>query len=375
MGHITEIEKIVHRGFGLGRLDQKIVFISNVLAHEEVEIKLIRERKDYSFAVPERIRRSSPDRIDPPCPYYPVCGGCHFLHTSYSHQLEIKEQILSEFLLPLQPLTVQPFVPSPAVFHYKTSVRFIRQNGRLGFNQRHSHHFVPIDSCLLLDANIMPFLKRIKMNPEYSYCIAKTDNQNNHSCNLYHEKKGHLQYRINDLVLLHDFRTFFQSNSSMIGKWLEVIRDEASRFNLKRVLELYSGVGVISLYLSRCLDIKKITGIEIDNTAVNFAKMNREKNKLFQVHFQAGPVEKVLNNYEKISTAICNPPRGGIGPGILSRLIKTQPEAIIISSCEVSNFIRDALFLKEKGYQCINVIPLDMFPHTFHFEIIGSFTR
>lgn len=349
-------------------------FITNVLPGEEVTVRVLSSGKNHCFARPEEIKKPAAERIDPPCPYYPLCGGCQFLHTPYANQVRIKERILEEFLSRIMPEQTAGWVIPHQTVYYKNSVRCHVEGRRPGFRQRHTDIFVPVRHCLLLDRRINMFLSSFLFPDRPGECRIKVDNRNNLSSDLYHQRKSCLDFRLDGLSLEYDHRTFFQSNSYLIVPWLELIREEARAFSLKRVLDLYCGVGILTLYLARHLPVKKITGLEIDNTAVNYAKRNRVANRIFQAHFQAGDVLASLGNYENASLVILNPPRGGAGREVISRVADLRPGGIIISSCEISNFTRDAEDLKERGYACRKLIPLDMFPHTYHFEVIGIFT-
>src|SRR5437660_6316936 len=95
---------MVYGGDGLARLaddsgKSAAVFVPFVLPGEEVEARIAQRGRGFSRAVAEKISQASPRRVEPQCPYFLRCGGCHYQHTGYEHQLEIKTQILRETLL------------------------------------------------------------------------------------------------------------------------------------------------------------------------------------------------------------------------------------------------------------------------------------
>jgi 23S rRNA (uracil1939-C5)-methyltransferase len=98
------VEKLVYGGEGLARVPaadstrRQAVFVPFVLEGEQVEATLAEQRRGFSRATLERVIAPSPLRTQPPCPYFSRCGGCHYQHTSYEHQLEIKAAILHETL-------------------------------------------------------------------------------------------------------------------------------------------------------------------------------------------------------------------------------------------------------------------------------------
>jgi 23S rRNA (uracil1939-C5)-methyltransferase len=98
------IEKLVYGGDGLARLPadeqgrSKAVFLPFVLEGEAVEASLLEQKRSFARARVDKMVQSSPLRIAPRCPYFSECGGCHYQHTGYAHQLEIKAAILKENL-------------------------------------------------------------------------------------------------------------------------------------------------------------------------------------------------------------------------------------------------------------------------------------
>ncbi len=374
-----KIEKIVHNGLGLGRVNNKTIFVPYTLPDEYVEVEIIEDKKSYATGVLNNIIKKSPKRIKPICKYFTRCGGCDFLHIPYDEQINIKKEILKYFLnkINIDDNNIE-FITSPETFNYRNSVKFRILNNMPSFYQKHSYNFVNIDYCFLLKENINNFIKNLKLDKYFEYLIIKSDNKDRISTNIYSKgKKNRISFEIDELKIYYDYRVFFQVNESIIPLWLGTIKDFIQDMPKKRIVELYSGVGIISLYLSsKFKEIKKITGVEIDNLAVNFAKINREKNKLLNTHFISGKVNKVLNNFKEshINILILDPPREGVDKLSRNKIIKLRPDTIIYSSCEISTFIRDAQFFIENGYSLIDIKGIDMFPQTYHFEIVAKFS-
>ena len=91
------IEKLVYGGEGLARLpDGKAVFVPFVLPGEEVSATLGREKSSFARATADEVLRPAATRVAPKCPYFAACGGCHYQHTIYQHQLAVKVAILEE---------------------------------------------------------------------------------------------------------------------------------------------------------------------------------------------------------------------------------------------------------------------------------------
>ena len=372
MKKILRVEKIVHNGYGLSRENNKTYFIPYKIENEEVEIKIIKEKKNYSYAFPEKVLSPSKHRVRPECSYFQSCGGCDFQHIDYSHQITVKKNVINEFIQKADIFPEQEvnFIPSPEPFAYRINTKLRIQSNRFGFLKKHSNKIILIDRCPLLDENINKFIRSVKDYHSIKSLIIKIDNNKNISSNI---KKNRLQFSVDDLNIYYDFRVFFQANKFLIKKWLEIIAGFISPFNKKRIIEFYCGTGIISLYLAAKFDIKKITGIDIDNTAINFARLSREKNRLFNIKFISGRAEKAVKEFSAANVVIIDPPRGGVSGEVLDKILKLQPQAIVYLSCEISTFIRDAGEIIEKGYTFQNLCALDMFPQTYHFETIGLF--
>jgi 23S rRNA (uracil1939-C5)-methyltransferase len=124
---LLNIEKLIYGGDGLARLPPglpreaspgnkdrgrgKAVFIPFVLAGENVEATLTEEKPGFARAKAEAIVEPSPHRIPPPCPHFTRCGGCHYQHSVYEHQLQIKKEILRENLRRIAKLELHPTSP------------------------------------------------------------------------------------------------------------------------------------------------------------------------------------------------------------------------------------------------------------------------
>jgi 23S rRNA (uracil1939-C5)-methyltransferase len=152
------IEKLVYGGDGLARLPAddrgpgKAVFVPFVLPGEAVEATLREQKPGFVRAQLDGILTASPRRIDPRCPYFQRCGGCHYHHTDYEHQLEIKAAILKENLRRLARLELDAELhvhPSPP-WNYRNRSRFKVQSApqfALGYYKFNSHELLAVEEC------------------------------------------------------------------------------------------------------------------------------------------------------------------------------------------------------------------------------------
>ncbi|MBU4486366.1 MAG: 23S rRNA (uracil(1939)-C(5))-methyltransferase RlmD, partial [Candidatus Delongbacteria bacterium] len=167
--------------------------------------------------------------------------------------------------------------------------------------------------------------------------------------------------------------TFFQVNPEQTPHLYDKIIEFADFKGSETVLDLYCGVGTISLYISS--KVKKVVGFELVENAVDNARKNAELNNISNCEFFSGDMMKLAKDgelfKEKFDLIITDPPRDGMHPKVVQALIDSGVPKIVYVSCNPSTFGRDVQMLEEGRYKLLKVQPVDMFPHTFHVEMIG----
>ena len=139
--------------------------------------------------------------------------------------------------------------------------------------------------------------------------------------------------------------------------------------NDKTVFDLYSGTGTIAQLLAPVCG--KVIGVEIVEEAVEAAKENAKLNGLTNCEFIAGDVLKVIDDIEeKPDFIVLDPPRDGIHPKALQKIIDYNVDRIVYISCKPTSLARDLVILQEKGYKVEKVCAVDMFPNTSHVETV-----
>ena len=168
--------------------------------------------------------------------------------------------------------------------------------------------------------------------------------------------------------------SFFQTNSFGAEVLYGIVRDFVGDTRDKAVFDLYSGTGTIAQILAPVA--KSVTGVEIVPEAVESAKMNAALNGLSNCEFICGDVLKVLDGLEvRPDIIVLDPPREGIHPKALSKIISYRVETIVYVSCKPTSLARDLeAFLKE-GYKLVKVKCCDMFPWTVHVETVALLSR
>lgn len=168
--------------------------------------------------------------------------------------------------------------------------------------------------------------------------------------------------------------SFFQTNSLGAEKLYSVVRDFAGTTKDKVIFDLYCGTGTIAQIMAPVA--KKVIGIEIVEEAVEAAKENAKLNGLDNCDFIAGDVmEKVKELKDKPDLIILDPPRDGIHPKAINKIIDFDPPTFVYVSCKPTSLARDLPVFVERGYEVTKVKCVDMFPHTPHVETVVLIKR
>ena len=188
---------------------------------------------------------------------------------------------------------------------------------------------------------------------------------------------GKINDYIGDLVFEISPLSFFQVNPVQT----EVLYNKALEYaELKEndtVFDIYCGIGSISLFLAQ--KATKVYGIEIVEDAIKDAKINAKLNNLNNVEFYVGKAEEVVPKmYSEGKTAnvvVVDPPRKGCDEKVLDTIVSMKPDRVVYVSCNPSTLARDLAYLDERGYKCIEIQPVDMFPHTMHVECVAKIIK
>ena len=168
--------------------------------------------------------------------------------------------------------------------------------------------------------------------------------------------------------------SFFQTNSLGAEVLYETARGYVGETKDKVVFDLYSGTGTISQIIAPVA--KKVVGVEIVEEAVGAAKENAEANGLHNCEFIAGDVLKVIGELkDKPDLIILDPPRDGIHPKALEKIIDFGVDRMVYISCKPTSLTRDLVVLQERGYKLEKACAVDMFPSTANCETIALLTR
>jgi 23S rRNA (uracil1939-C5)-methyltransferase len=397
---------LIYGGEALGRLpDGKAVFVPYTLPGERARVQIVEEKRGYARAELLELLEASPDRINPLCAHFYICGGCHYQHMPYERQLEAKAAILNDQLERIGRLAdppVLPAVPSPEPYYYRNHVQFhLTPEGQLGYHRARSEEVFAISECHLpeeplntlwpqLDIEPIPGLScvRLRLGDEDDILLAFES-----------EEPALPEFSVEDLpiavahispagtqvlagsdhifitVLGRPFRvsaaSFFQVNTPMAAAMVEHVLDHLVLDRSDTVLDVYAGVGLFSAFLAERAG--ELIAIESSPEASEDFEANLAEFE--NVSLYQAPAEDVLPALEIQPQAILvDPPRAGLDRRALDAIVAMAPETLVYASCDPATLARDARRLVEGGYRLEQVTPFDLFPQTYHIESI-SFWR
>ncbi len=167
-------------------------------------------------------------------------------------------------------------------------------------------------------------------------------------------------------------QAFFQTNTKQAEKLYAKVIELAELSGEEVVFDLYCGTGTIGLFCAH--KAKQVVGVEVNESAVDSARANAQKNGIKNASFYLGAVEKRLASLdEKPDVVIVDPPRSGLGEKVVEQVVAFGAKRIVYVSCNPTSFARDAKWLTEQGYSLKSVQPVDMFPQTYHVEVVSVF--
>ena len=183
----------------------------------------------------------------------------------------------------------------------------------------------------------------------------------------FYEKLLNLEFKITPF-------SFFQPNSRGAEVLYSTVRDYIGDINDMTVFDLFSGTGTIAQVLAPVA--KQVIGVEIIEEAVEAAKENAAHNGLSNCKFIAGDVFKVLDEIEeKPDVIVLDPPRDGIHPKALPKILVYGVDKIVYISCKVTSLARDLEMIQGRGYKVEKISGVDLFPGTYHVETVVLLQR
>jgi 23S rRNA (uracil1939-C5)-methyltransferase len=432
---LLSIEKLIYGGDGLARMlpgpegRSMPVFVPFVLPGERVEAEIRQAKPGFARGTVTQLIEASPERIEPHCPYFQQCGGCHYQHIPYDRQLEFKAQIFRETLQRIAKIELKEdfrLHPSPP-WNYRNRTRLqVRTSPEfaVGYYRFSSRQFLPVRECPISSPLIHQVIARLTDSAGFNCPPAieelelfadAADEQLLASafCGRDAEKKTLLQWadvlrqqiptlagvsffssrqRAEDeapieLKLVAQsgastilYRTphseyqvsagaFFQVNRHLVDDLISVVTSDASG---DLALDLYAGGGLFAVPLAK--NFHHIFAVEPSHTSLRDLRQNvpasvKVVGTRTEEYLRSRPVRK------RPDLVVLDPPRTGAGTAVTRSLVELGAQRIRYVSCDPATLARDLGPLVSAGYRIEQAHLFDLFPQTFHIESVMLLAR
>lgn len=434
---MLHIEDITQTGEGVAKDNGFTVFVDDTIPGDTVWAEITQVKKNYAKGkclkreCPSILRRT--DGVE--CPYRHACGGCAFFDVDYHEQLHMKQKQIKEALERIGGIhnpPIEPVIGMGYPYHYRNKAQYKVCAGGLGFYKKGSHQVIPIDSCLtqpvssekviklvnriieefgltiydekthkgllrgvlqrenrngqimlvfIINGNRLPqhgeIIEMLSQDPDIvSVYLNINKNKGNRILgdkDVLLSGKPYLTEVLGDKTYQISPSSFFQVNSQQAEILYEVVRRMAQLKPGDTVYDLYCGTGTIGLYITE--PGMKLYGIEINEQAVEDAKVNARLNEMDNAQFLAGKAEVITKDLDdEPNCIILDPPRKGCDKSLIDLLLEIKCPRIVYVSCNPASLARDLKDLKEE-YDIVSVQPVDLFPMTGHVETVVLMSR
>ncbi len=342
-----------------------------------------------------RVVEPSQDRVIPPCPIFGECGGCHYQHIDYPAQVRFKQGILVETLqrgakLDLKQDAIRTIVGD--AWNYRNRAQFHIAGNKIGYLQMRSQKLVPAEQCPIGSPKINEALAKLNRMvkdrrwPKFVTSIEVFTDENQVQWNVRETTQpvakhffdwlaeeipgtvpGALEYQVNDDVFTVSGNSFFQVNRSLVNCLADLAIGDASGDS---AWDLYAGVGLFTLPLAR--KFGRVVAVE-SSRAVNDLESNAKRAGLMVETARQNSEAFLMEANAPPDLVLADPPRAGLGPKAVKRLLELAPKKIVIVACDPATLARDLAELK-RGYEISRLTMVDLFPQTFHIETIVELT-
>lgn len=428
----VQVHGLSHDGRGIATINQKTTFLNGALQGETVTYRIHQKRGSYQEGEALDIIEASPERTEPPCQHFGLCGGCSLQHMSIQQQLALKQQTLLEQLQHFGRVTphhvLAPLMANATGYRRKArlGVKYVIKKNKLlvGFREKNSNYLAELERCAVLHPSVgehlhdfsalISSLDQYRSIPQIEVAIGDTDtalvfrhmeplsdSDKQKLTTFGAEKNFHIYVQPNsplpiekiwpasgidrltytlpddELTFLFHPLDFTQINLEMNRL---MVRQAIALLDLSAndaVLDLFSGIGNFTLPMAK--RAKHVTGVEGGEEMVKRAFNNAAYNHLSNVDFFAANLMEpsaaapwINKQYDKI---LLDPPRAG-AKEILPYIDKWQAKRIVYVSCNPATLARDAgELVHQYGYQLTHAGIMNMFPHTAHIEAMAVFEK
>ncbi|MBF0421456.1 MAG: 23S rRNA (uracil(1939)-C(5))-methyltransferase RlmD [Magnetococcales bacterium] len=419
-----KIERWVTGGRGLGHKDGLAVFVPGSVPGDLLQVRLTSRRRNHASAAIAAIVQPGPGRIVPHCPHFGICGGCQLQHMDDTHQLRFKKDVVTDTLTRIgrfgSGLPVADVGQVSPRWNYRRKasfkVRVVQDRTLLGFHQTGSHRVVDIAHCPILRPELAALMAPLRslitklairsqipqldvmmgdagigllmhvLGPlagaDRERCLEFAQDHHLSRLDLQQGRKdrltslvqmGPLEYHLEGMICKFLPADFIQVNGE--GNVNLVALAMASVDPGGMAWDLFSGIGNFTLPLAR--RHRNVLAVEGHRSSLERLRLNSRRAGIESIHtlhadlFSEAGVE-ALAKQSTPELILMDPPREGAAV-VCRNIERYQPRRLIYISCDPATFSRDAAILRHLGGQLRHVAPVDLFPQTFHVELVAQF--
>ena len=394
-----DINAFAFGGAGVGKLpDGKVCFVRGAAPGEKVSIEVTDDKSSFAYGKLLSVVQTVRTRITPECPLAingkdngMCCPGCSYGHVEYETELAWKQRQLEGFLLRSGLTTrsrFRPPVPAPARYGWRNKIRLTAENGKLGYKGDDNTTVLDVPECPLARRSINEALAAYRAGEPVAGASHLTfrwtlrdgvkirPNTETPSDRFLCEQLGaHGDFFVPE-------NSFFQINVPMASKLAAAAADRVKAGGAEFLLELFCGVGVLSIAAAQKIDSLKVRGIELDKLAIKAAKLNASRHGLAaRCRYEAGDAEAQFQSFARSMPAektmiLVDPPRCGMSAGLCKKILAYKPKMLLYISCAPDTLRRDLEIMTRSGqYEVCDVQLFDLFPATAHFETMTVLRR
>ncbi|MBN2840752.1 MAG: 23S rRNA (uracil(1939)-C(5))-methyltransferase RlmD [Coriobacteriia bacterium] len=427
----TTIESLAHGGDGVTRLaDGRTAFVPQSCPGDIVTLEVTEDHGRWVKARIAELLEPSPDRVQPPCPYFGRCGGCQWQQVAYPRQLTEKRRSLVDALTRIGHVTdpdVAETIASPAEYGYRNKIELaVSGSGNalvVGFTQAGSSTVIPVDHCLLL-ARVGPRMPKAlagalrflmtRGNPHILRAALRVSSTGEVAVDV-RTAPGPFPRQLAARVLseatgartvtrtivrdTEDSRdiagvevlagpgawneklgkdryrvsppSFFQVNTAAAVLLRQAALDALGADGTMRIADLYAGAGTFTLPIARVAG--EAVAVEASKHALADLRHNLATAEL-DADIVPGDAAYALPEVGYVDAALIDPPRAGISDKAMRALTGARIPRIIYVSCDPATLARDVARLAAAGYTAERFVPVDLFPQTYHLETVALLT-
>jgi 23S rRNA (uracil1939-C5)-methyltransferase len=392
---------IAHGGEAVARKDGKAHFVAGAMPGEVVTGTIIEDKGSWARVALVEVIEASDGRRTPPCSHADLCGGCQWQFAEESVQRDWKRSTVVSQLEHLGRIVdpvVNETVAPPDALAYRNRMDFQVVDGRPAMYRAKSNDLVPLNECLLLAPPIRAVFERfgdltgatrivLRCGVNTGDVIAIVegdipDSAKDWGASVIHKKgrkletvmgPGTLTEIIDGTTFQIPVDGFFQNHTAGAEILVALVKDALDLEEGDTLLDGYCGVGLFGATVGK--DAARVLGLDSISSAVNYARRNLQ-NAGVDAKVIDGSFTKDIEALEEYwDVAVVDPPRKGLGLRGIEAVTSAMPRTIAYVSCDPASFARDTRMLQDFGYEFIEATPVDLFPQTYHVEIVARFNR